>query len=273
MAITILDGPLGTALNARGIPTPAPGWSAQAIVDHPEVIRAIHRSYAEAGATLHTANTFRTTRRAMGQAWAELTQRAVDLARDAVPSSHRVAGSIAPLEDCYEPWRSPAAPRPEHRDLAQALAAAGCDLLLCETFPHVEEALIAVEEAVATGVETWAAFTAGPTSDLLSPAQVLEGAARALHLGATTVLVNCTPASTTGEFVDALARLGAPFGAYANAGHPTEGLGWRPAPDGPERYAAYAQRWVDAGATIIGACCGTDDATVRALASRFGVPS
>src|SRR6185436_12595780 len=104
-------------------------------------------------------------------------RRAVAIARAAVPAGHRVAGSLAPLEDCYRPDLSPADPRPEHRELARALADAGVDLLLCETFPHAGEALVACEEAVATGLETWVSFTAGPDGSLLSPAEV-EAAAR-----------------------------------------------------------------------------------------------
>src|SRR6185436_19015238 len=110
-------------------------------------------------------------------------RRAVAIARAAVPAGHRVAGSLAPLEDCYRPDRSPADPRPEHREMARALAAAGVDLILCETFPHVGEALVAVEEAVATGIPTWIALTAGPGADLLSPGEVARGAREAVARG------------------------------------------------------------------------------------------
>src|SRR6185436_730655 len=129
-------------------------------------------------------------------------RRAVAIARAAVPAGHRVAGSLAPLEDCYRPDLSPADPRAEHRELARALAAAGVDLLLCETFPHVGEALIAVEEAVATGIATWVSFTAGPEANLLFPDDVARGAREAAARGAQAVLVNCVPAARTLEFVE-----------------------------------------------------------------------
>ncbi|MDQ3035401.1 MAG: homocysteine S-methyltransferase family protein, partial [Myxococcota bacterium] len=151
--ITILDGPLGSELDRRGVPTPLPRWSAGAIDAAPDVIAAIHRDYARAGASVATACTFRTTRRAVGDDWERLARRAVELARASVLPGHRVAGSIAPLEDCYRPELSPGArSRVEHRELARTLADAGVDLLLCETFPHVGEALVAVEEAARTGV-------------------------------------------------------------------------------------------------------------------------
>ncbi|AUX28683.1 MULTISPECIES: homocysteine S-methyltransferase family protein [Sorangium] len=270
--IVVLDGPLGTELAARGVETPAPLWSAAALLDARgcDVVRAIHRDYARAGATVHTANTFRTKRRQAGAAWAELLSRAVSLAREAVGEvdpRHRVAGSIAPLEDCYRPDLSPADARQEHRALAQALAAARVDVLLCETFPHVGEALVALEEAVATGVEAWVSFTAGPGADLLSPEDVGAAAREAAARGARAVLVNCTPATRTLEHVERLAACGVPFGAYANAGAEAEGLGWAEGQGraSAARYADLARGWIEAGATIVGGCCGTGPAHIAAL--------
>ena len=100
---------------------------AHALEGEPEVVAAIHRDYAAAGATVHTTNTFRTRPAVFPEAWEELARRAVRLAREAIPADHRVAGSIAPLEDCYSPELSPAnddpeAARDQHRRLARALA-------------------------------------------------------------------------------------------------------------------------------------------------------
>lgn len=263
--ITILDGPVGTELLARGVPTPLPLWSAWALRHRPEAVSAIHADYATAGATVHTANTFRTKRRQLGPGWEDLARAAVRLCREAVPPGQRVAGGIAPLEDCYEPWRSPAEPRDEHRELAEVLATAGCDLLLCETFPHVGEGWVAVEEAARTGVETWASFTPGPDGGLLTPADVREAARGAIDRGARAVLVNCVAAPLTLPYVRELAGLGVPFGAYANAGRADDALGWAPHPEAPERYASFVKAWVAEGATLVGGCCGTGPAHVRAV--------
>ncbi len=268
--MTILDGPMGTELLARGVPTPTPLWSAGAIHGAPEVVQAIHRDYAAAGATVHTANTFRARHRQAGEAWAGLARRAVELARQAVPPDHRVAGSVAPLEDCYRPDLSPAGAAADHRAMAAVLAAAGVDILLCETFPHVGEGLAAVTAAVATGVETWVAFTAGPDANLLTPRAVGDAARAAVDLGARTVLVNCVPADRTLEFVRELAGLAVPFGAYANAGAADAGMGWAPAPGAPLLYLDHVRTWVDAGATVVGSCCGTGPAHIAALAAEWG---
>ena len=267
--ITLLDGPLGTELTARGVETRLPHWSAGANVEFPDVVRRIHGDYANAGSTVHTANTFRTKRRTVGPDWRTWTQRAVQLARESVPSEHRVAGSIAPLEDCYRPDLSPTEPRAEHREMAEALAEANCDILLCETFPHVDEAIVAVEEAMRTDTETWVAFTAGPEADLLTPEGMAEGAQRAVAAGAAAVLVNCTPALDTLRFVTALgeAALGVPIGAYANAGRVDHGIGWVTdvAPD-VASYLQLAKLWMKAGATLIGGCCGPGPAHIEELA-------
>ncbi len=261
---------MGTELLARGVPTPVPVWSAAALQSAPEVVARIHADYAAAGATIHTTNTFRTKRRTFPETWETLARRAVELARSAVPSGHRVAGSISPLEDCYSPEMSPEDPRPEHRELARVLDDAGCDLLLCETFPHLGEGLIAVEEAVATGTETWAAFTPGPDGRLLAPAALARGAVEAVRRGATAVLVNCVAASMTLPYVQALSDLAVPFGAYANAGSPAEGMGWEAAPEAPERYLELVSPWIEAGASIVGACCGLRPAVVASLAREYG---
>lgn len=270
--ITMLDGPLGSELNARGVSTDLPQWSAPANETSAEVVAAIHRDYVAAGATVHTANTFSTKRRRVGEAWERLARAAVAIAKDVVPSTQRVAGSISPLADCYRPDLSPRHPRGEHHEVAEVLADAGCDLLLCETFPHPGEALVAVEEAVRTGRETWLSLTAGPHLDLLDENQIAATAAEALERGATTILVNCIPATVTLRFVERLVREfpGTPIGAYANAGSIDDQVGWASDPTmGAAKYASLAQTWVDAGATVVGGCCGTGPQHIAAMASRL----
>lgn len=271
----ILDGPLGTELQARGVPTPLPGWSAHALESAPRVVQAIHADYAAAGATVHTANTFRTRRRLFPDRWQTLATTAVRLAREALPPGSRLAGSVAPLEDCYRPDLSPAhrdseATAAEHAELCRVLADAGCDLLLVETFPDPLEARLATQAAASTGLETWVALTPGPDADLLNPAQLARAAAACVAAGARAALVNCSPALGTLEYVRALRAAvprQVPIGAYANAGRPDDRLGWRSEPQAPARYAELAATWQAAGATLLGSCCGTGPAHVAALAA------
>lgn len=271
MAVRILDGAIGTELVLRGLALDAPDWSARAIAQAPDMLARIHADYVEAGATLHTANTFRTQPRALGDGWVGALRTAVGIAKEAVAPVGTVLGSIAPVEDCYRPDLSPGVKaRAEHREVARSLADAGCDLLLCETFANPAEALVATEEALATGLPVWLSLTAGPFAEMLSPAELARIAKDAASAGAERVLVNCIAATQIGPYVDAVATLGVPFGVYANAGREDEGLGWGAGGlRAAEAYADLAERWQRAGASVIGGCCGTGPLHIQALAERF----
>lgn len=272
----LLDGPVGTELLRRGVPTPLPLWSAHAVERSPEVLASIHGDYASAGATVHTANTFRCTPWALEKAGRRdartLIDDAVRIARGAVPAHHQVAGSLAPLEDCYSPELSPP-PTEARRGLraaAELLVEAGVDLLLCETFPHPGEALIAVEEAARTGVPVWLSLTPGPSGDLLDDGAIVATARRARDAGAARVLVNCGRPARLTTAVRRLSEAGIPTGAYGNVGEPDEVVGWRSeGASAPAPYADTALAWVDAGAEVIGGCCGTTPAHIAAVAARL----
>ena len=266
---------MGTELARRGVPTPLPLWSAAAIRDAPDVLAAIHREYAAAGATVHTANTFRASPWALdaaglrGQA-PTLIRAAVAITRASVPGSHRVAGSIAPLRDCYRPDLSPPpdVAAPAHRQTATLLADAGVDLILCETFPHVGEALIALRAALQTALPVWVSFTAGPDGDLLDREQIGAAGRKAVQEGAAAVLVNCVRPGRLLELLAALAGLGVSVGGYCNVGVPCSVHGWRTeGVDDPEPFAQLVLAHVAAGARIVGGCCGTTPAHIEAAAA------
>jgi S-methylmethionine-dependent homocysteine/selenocysteine methylase len=272
----------------RDVRVDGPAWSARALIEAPEAVAAIHRAYADAGATVHTANTFRATDIALAE-WSKsggptldtptLLRRAFEIARASVPRGQRIAASLAPLRDCYEPGVDPATARIRHRKQLKYLSVESPDRILCETFADGLELCVAVEEAARTGIGVWAALTLGPTGDLQSLAALREAASRAREAGADEVLLNCSPA------IDALAAFEAVRGAgvtgvYANAGAPADGLGelvdWNetePAADErasrAERYADLAMAWVAAGASIVGGCCGTTPAHIAAIRGRL----
>jgi S-methylmethionine-dependent homocysteine/selenocysteine methylase len=139
-----------------------------------------------------------------------------------------LAGSLAPVEDCYRPDLSPPGDlaRSVHRAVATALAEAGVDRIVCETFPHPGEARIAVEEATKTGLPTWVALTAGPDGGLLDPHELGRAARDCVRAGAAAVLVCCTSARLTLPYLEEVAKARVQFGAYASAGGPSDGIGW-----------------------------------------------
>ena len=275
--VVILDGALGTELERRGVPTPEPLWSAQALLDQPDVVRAIHAEYVRAGAEVITADTFRTNLRAVeraglaGRAEA-LTQQAVALAREACERAGRsvwVAGSISPVEDCFSPWLVPddAALAREHGLLAGWLAEAGADLILVETMNTVREQAAATRAAVATGLPVLVSFVCGADDRLLSGEALSAAVAAVAPFGPDALLVNCIPAPLVADALRELASHSPlPVGAYGNLGPPVASGRWELEDEvTPDRYAALARDWVALGARIVGGCCGTTPAHIAAL--------
>jgi S-methylmethionine-dependent homocysteine/selenocysteine methylase len=281
----LLDGATGTELNRRGVNTDLPLWSARALIEAPGMLRQIHSDYARAGAEMLTADTFRTHRRSLalggqGARAAELTALAVSLAREAaaeaVPGRECfVAGSQAPLEDCYSPQLAPpqAECEREHAEMAQHLAAAGVDLILVETMNTIREAVAATRAARATGLPVLASFVCRSDGRLFSGETVTAAVQAVAPLGVAGLLINCTPSTTIHEpFAELVTALkarpgGAPIrGLYANIGHTNDVDGWTSTADvTPLEYARLASGWLEDGANLVGGCCGTTPAHIAAL--------
>ena len=275
----LLDAALGTELARRGAPSGPPLWSARAVLGAPELVLAVHRENVAAGADVLTGCTFRTQPRLLGGAAVVATRRAVDLAREAAAERPGVlvAGSVAPVEDCWRPDLVP-----DDADLdrlhalhAEALAAAGVDLLLLETFGTAREWLAAARAAAATGLPVVASATTLPGGALLSGEALADGARALLDLPVPPVAlgVNCVPARRLGESLALLAAAapGVPLAAWGNAGLPVdEAAGLFSEPIAPAEYAEAAEAWAAAGARLVGGCCGTGAGHVAALAARLG---
>jgi S-methylmethionine-dependent homocysteine/selenocysteine methylase len=273
-----LDGAMGTELERRGVATGLPLWSARALVERPDVVAEIHRDYVKAGADLLTANTFRTQRRTLsregrGPLAAELTRRAVALAREAAHTAARpvaVLGSAAPLEDCYRPDLVPdaASLAREHAEHAEHLAEAGVDAILVETMNTAREAEAAARAARATGLPFVASFVCGEGARLLSGEPLRAGLEAVAAHGPRAVGVNCLPPSLVAACFAELARAGIPFCVYANLGRPDPVRGFAPSEDcSPAAFAELARGWAEAGAALVGGCCGTRPPHMAALAA------
>ena len=280
----VLDAAMGSDLDRRGLPTTLPLWSALGLLERPDLVRQIHLDNLLAGADIVTTDTFRTTSRTLLKAGLDparapdLDAQAVRLAREARAAAGRpdayVAGSIAPLEDCYLPVFAtpPEIALAEHRAQASSLAAAGVDLLMIETMPTATEAAIALQAAVETGLPATVGFVcAAPEPDepvrLLSGETLAFAVERVSQLGSAAIFVNCAAPSVITAALRELRELTTlPIGAYANVGHVDERVGW--APDQRltgDRYAQDARRWIDFGARVVGGCCGTHPEHTAAL--------
>jgi S-methylmethionine-dependent homocysteine/selenocysteine methylase len=275
----VLDGATGTELERRGSPASLPLWSAHALVRAPELVAAIHADYAAAGADILTANTFRTQRRNLARGgWGdralELTRAAVELARRAARGlagerEIHVVGSAPPLEDCYRPDLVPADAelRREHAEHAEHLAEAGVDAILVETMNSAREAAAALRAARATGLPALVSFACWDGAHLLSGEPLRDALAAVLPEEPAAVLVNCLPPSNVAACLPALRDSARPFGVYPNLGAPTDAAGLTRSEDcSPAAFAELARKWREAGANILGGCCGTTPAHIHTLA-------
>lgn len=273
----VLDGAMGTELQRRGLDTSLPLWSAGALFKAPEVVLKVHQDYVRAGAEVLTTNSFRTHRRSLekarlGEQARRLTTLSVELARTAASlgsGSVKVAGSIAPLEDCYRPDLSPSDFGREFHEIACHLAEGGCDLLLVETMNNGREAEAATRAAFETGLPVWVSLNpsnADP-SRLLSGESLADVAKRIESLGAEAILVNCAPPEVIESALGILRQsVRAVVGAYSNNGRPDEQNGWRFDADLPVGdFVLHCRRLLRVGADIVGGCCGTRPEHIEAL--------
>jgi S-methylmethionine-dependent homocysteine/selenocysteine methylase len=283
----LLSGACGTEILRRGVPTPLPLWSAAALLSSPDVVREIHRDHAAAGSDVLTANTFRADRRTLAKAGMrerarDLVKAAVRLAREGAVAgapSRRVlvAGSVAPLEDCYRPDLVPAEAtlRAEHGARVGDLVAAGADLALVETMNTAREAVAALGACRAAGLPAAVSFVVREGSVLVSGEPLADAVAAVLPLSPIAVMANCCPPRVATEAVRALASAarGVAFGAYGNGAGTAQGPeGWSFEGGGasPEAYAKEARAWLALGATWVGGCCGTTPEHVKELARMLG---
>ena len=278
--IVLMDGALGTELERRGISTKLPLWSAQALLDAPDRVREIHEESIRAGADLVTAGTFRTTPRALGKAgFADQADRLTSLAlRLAIEARSRaasgrdvwIAGSMAPLEDCYRPDLMPGAEpaEREHKDQALRLERAGAEVLLVETMNSIVEALAATRGARASSLPVFVSFLCREPGEIWNGDRLADGVRSLAPLRPDAILVNCVPPDMAAACLTTLAgATNLPIGCYPNAGAPDLNAGtWQFDPAwSPDRFAQAAGEWVRLGAQIVGGCCGTTPDHVRAL--------
>lgn len=285
-APALLDGAMGTELERRGARMDAPLWSAHALIDAPDIVRAIHLDYLRAGAQVITTNTFRTHARDLapgGRAHeaAALTRVAVALAREAREAfaaeqparAHevRIAGSMSPVADCFRPADSPGSQaEPEHREIAETLAAAGCDLLLVETMSRVDEAVAAVRAAQGLGLPVWLAVVCRPDGRLLAGESLAELVAGLAGLAVQALLVNCTELGYLDAAIPALVAAAGPtdmlLGTYPHTGHHDPQQGFVAHATTADAFAAAVAGWSRAAPLqLAGSCCGSTPQWTAAL--------
>jgi len=279
-AQVLMDGGMGSEIEHRGVPTTLPLWSAEALLTHPEVVLQIHNEYRDAGAEIMITDTFRTTRRAfankgIAEQAASATALACALAQEARQSAQAereiyIAGSIAPLEDCYSPELTPPQSEieVEHAELVAQLKQGGVDFILLETMITERETLSGIRAIQKSGLPFAVSFCCDSTLALLGGASLREMVRIVEPFQPLFIGVNCVSTEIATTAVKQLRTMTTlPISVYAQGDGLADGeLGWKMAEQQHlQTYMRAAPQWLAAGAQVIGGCCGTTPAYIHAL--------
>ncbi len=236
----------------------------------PALVRDVHREYVRAGAEILETNTFGANRQRLGTfgfagKLRQINQAGVRIAREAARDRAFVAGAVGPLGVRLEPLGGTtcAEARAYFREQIEALVEAGVDLLVLETFRdcgELREAIFAAREAAGPEVILAAQVSIEDDGRLADGASTESFTRRLEEWPVDVVGLNCS--SGPRVMLDTLERMTAytskPLSAMPSAGLP-------PTICSPEYMAQYARRFVRAGVKIIGGCCGTTPAHIRAM--------
>ena len=277
---TILaDGAMGTMLHARGV-----GFDQcfdELNLTKPSAVAEIHRAYIEAGAQLIITNTFGANRFKLAKHGLEdhvvqINQASVDLAKRVVAASFKevlVAGDVGPLGVRIAPFGrvQPEQARAAFKEQIAALAEAGVDLIVIETFSdlyEIREAIRAAKECCQLPIVASVTFTRDDRTVLGDdPTKV----ARTLkEEGVDVIGVNCSggPAQLLRilkQMIQAVPDHSAKFWVKPNAGWPEQVGGRIMYPADAEYFGEYAISFRETGACIVGGCCGTTPQHIAAM--------
>jgi homocysteine S-methyltransferase len=297
--VVIIDGGMGTQLQAEGVPMDTVAWSARANLEQPEVVQRVHEAYIRAGAEVIIANTFAASRAglepaALGGSVAEANTAAVRAAlaaREAAADGPVVvAGSMSSFSPAaMQAGEGSSLPRgrasddprfpglADFREQAQLLAEAGAELIALEMIAAEGYGRAALQAAAETGLPVWLGVTPARREDggLGTPAELADGdsfeallAALASPALAAVTVMHASPEVIPDAIEMTRRHFAGPIGAYAETGS------WTPPDwvfDGltPGQYLHQASTWAQRGAQLIGGCCGTGPGHIRALAQRL----
>ncbi len=275
--ILLADGAMGTMLHGRGISFDQ-CFDALNLTD-PAVVADVHRAYIEAGARLVLTNTFganryKLARHGLEDKVTEINQAGVELARRVVAASFKevfVAGDVGPLGVRIAPYGrvSLEEARAAFSEQIAALANAGADLIVIETISdlyEVKEAVCAAREVCQLPVVASVTFTRDDVTLLGdSPSKV----ARTLdEAGAEVIGVNCSGGPSQLLRILKAMRQTVPqakFWVKPNAGWPEQVGGRIMYPADADYFGEYALSFCEAGANIVGGCCGTTPAHIASM--------
>lgn len=270
----LLDGPMGTELDRYGSDTSLPLWSARALLENPEMVLQIHNDFIQAGADIITTDTFRTIEWTLQKAGLsgpkakELTFLAVSLAKESRQKTGKclIAGSIAPLEDCYSPDLVPPESilMREHKKLISQLAEAGVDVFLVETMNSFREAKAAYKITTEyPDISVIVSFTCDNKGQILS-GDSWKNVCEFFKDKVDVLAVNCSSLNGTSQAIRELRQNNVSnWGAYPNFGSVTKDK-WSRNIDN-EYIHKSLHEWIDLQPKVIGTCCGAVPADTKRI--------
>ncbi|HEY7304563.1 MAG TPA: bifunctional homocysteine S-methyltransferase/methylenetetrahydrofolate reductase [Bryobacteraceae bacterium] len=276
--IIVADGAMGTMLYAKGIFINR--CFDELNLSSPQLVREIHHEYVRAGAEVLETNTFGGNRVRLGAfGFAEklraINEAGVRLAREAAGTRAFVAGAMGPLGTQIEPLgpTSFAEARAVFREQADALVAAGVDLLVIETFydlNELREAIFAAREAAGSEMVIIAQVTVDDDGSLRDGTSTATFTRRMNEWPVDVIGINCSAGPKVAlETVEQMMQLTKkPLCAMPNAGQPATVEGRNIYLCSPEYMAQYARRFLQAGVRVIGGCCGTTPEHIKLIASE-----
>ena len=273
--VVVGDGAMGTQIYAKGVTI---GRCFDELnLTHPHLVRVIHREYAEAGAEFLETNTFTANRLRLKKFELEKKVREINvagaaLAREVAGADRFVGGSVGPLTGVTREEDAPSAEEKYEvfAEQAAALAEGGADALILETFTDLEELKIALKAArdrTKLPVICQMAFV----ENLRTPLGVTADRALAEleAAGADVIGANCTVPHRTTRVIERMGvRTKARLSGFPNAGLPEYVDGRYHYLTTPDYLADQAHKMVNAGASLVGGCCGTGPDHIRAVAAR-----
>jgi homocysteine S-methyltransferase len=272
--VLVCDGAMGTMLHSAGVPLDRSLSGLN--LARPDLVRDLHAAYLAAGADVVQTNTFDANRQRLARAGlqdsvTEINIAGARLAREAV----RKSGSPALVAGGVGPVMSAAAPRIPHQDREPilreqiAILASWVDLIILETFGDTESLAQAASVALAEcDLPVIAQLTFGEDGRTLGGEEPRAAAAALATLNVTAIGANCTvgPAVLADVVAELAAGAALPVSVQPNAGVPRR-LGRQLRYARNTDYFARASRgFVASGATLVGGCCGTTPAHIRAIA-------
>lgn len=264
------DGAMGTLLHQRGVTFDQ--CFDELNLTNPAQVAAIHKEYIDAGSTMIQTNTFGANRFKLAQHGlddrvAEVNAAAVDLARRVVLASFKdvwIAGDVGPLGVRMAPFGrvKPEQARQVFAEQIQALVDAGVDILIIETIAdlyELREAILAAHE-VCPSLPIIASMTFTRDDRTLLGDDPARVARKINETGADVIGVNCSGGPNQILRILKAMRVAVPDGHFSvmpNAGWPEQVGGRIMYPASPEYFHEYATAFLQAGAQILGGCCGT----------------